>query len=177
VLFRVRVPVDALAGPTGHSLLQRSDNGRRGGGPSPPADDPQAPGGPPTSLPPRPIVHGRVEQDPSSSSMVVVRGEPTDAPSLAPRPGAEEVDLQTDLGRREATDHQWGSRAHPADRKGEPQVGMPQDPGRAGETRSPSVGHEDPHAPAGKRPRPGSSPWRPHVGRVPAGPGLGDPGV
>jgi putative transposase len=32
--------------------------------------------------------------------MVVVRGEPTDDPSLAPRPGAEEVDVQTQVGGR-----------------------------------------------------------------------------
>ncbi len=104
-VLRARVPVAALAVPAGRSLLRRSDKGRRGGGPPPPAEGPQAPGGPPTSSPPRPVIHGRVEQGPPPSTVVVVvPGHTPDAPSLAPRAGAEEVDVRPEVGWRQATD-------------------------------------------------------------------------
>ena len=61
-------------------------------------------GGPPASSPSRPAVHGRHQQGPSSSSVVVVRGEHADAPSLAPGAGAKEVDLRLALSRRKASD-------------------------------------------------------------------------
>jgi hypothetical protein len=35
--------------------------------------------------------HGRDQQDPATSQVVVVRGEPADAPSVAPGPDAKEV--------------------------------------------------------------------------------------
>jgi hypothetical protein len=42
------------------------------------------------------------EQDASSGSMVLVCGQPTDDPSLASGVGEREVDVQTDLRRRQA---------------------------------------------------------------------------
>jgi hypothetical protein len=62
---------------------KRSERRRRGRGASPPADGPSATW-PSASSPSRPLVHGPDEQDASSGSMVLVRGQPTDAPSLAP---------------------------------------------------------------------------------------------
>jgi hypothetical protein len=52
-------------------------------------------------------------------------------------------------------------------------VGVHPDPGRAAERWHPSLGYEDPHAASSGRPRPGSSPWRPQLERVPASPSAG----
>ncbi len=41
---------------------------------------------------------------PRLSTVVVVRGRPPDAPSVAPRAGEEEVDLQAGAGRRQGAD-------------------------------------------------------------------------
>ena len=99
VLFALMYFRAAPFRPTARQLLQRSEQRRRGRGASPPADGPQAPRGPSASSPSRPAVPGRDEQDASSGSMVLVPGQPTDAPSLAPGVGEKEVDLQTDLRR------------------------------------------------------------------------------
>src|SRR6266545_3950352 len=90
--------------PTPRQLFQRSENRRRGRGASPPADGPQVPRKPPASSPSRPAVHGRDQQDASSSSVVDVHGQPTDPSSVAPGTGATEVDLPSDVNQRQATD-------------------------------------------------------------------------
>ncbi len=172
--LRSRVSVAAPCAPVDGWLFQRTDEHRsRGRGPSAPVDGPQAPGGTPLSTPPRPAVHGRDEQDAPSSSMVVVGGEPTDAPSVAPGAGATDVDLPAEVRRRQASDRRRGSGAHPAAGKREPEVGVPQDPGRARQARHQGLGDQDTHAPAGERTRPGSPPSRSHLGRVPQVPGPG----
>lgn len=56
-------------------------------------------------------------------------------------------------------------------------MGVRPDPGRASEARHQGLGNEDPHAPSGERPRPGSSPRRSNLDRVLAGSGEGDPGA
>jgi putative transposase len=48
---------------------------------------------------------------------------------MAPRAGAQEVDLPAEISGRQATDPRCGSRAHPADGPGEPALGLHQDPG------------------------------------------------
>jgi NAD(P)-dependent dehydrogenase (short-subunit alcohol dehydrogenase family) len=73
--------------------------------------------------PPRPAVHGRDRQGSSSSPVVLDRGQPADDPSMAPRAGAEEVDLQAGARRQQTAYHRRGSRAHPAYGQGQPQMG------------------------------------------------------
>ncbi len=60
------------------------------------------PGGKSPSSPPRPGVHGRDKQGSPSSSVVIVHGQPSNAPSLAPGAGAKEMDVRTEVGWREA---------------------------------------------------------------------------
>ena len=130
LVLRSRVPVAAPRAAVDRWLLQRTDERRsRGSGPSSPVDGPQAPGGQAAPSPSRPAIPGRVEQDSASSRVVVVCGQLPDAPSLAPRPGAKEVDLPGEVRRRQAADPGGGSRPHPADGEGEPPVGVHQDPG------------------------------------------------
>ena len=59
------------------------------------------------------------------------------------------------------------SSTHPAHGKREPQVGMHQNPRRAGQARHLALSHEDPRAAAGERARSGSSPCRPDLEQVP----------
>jgi hypothetical protein len=141
------------------------------------ADGPQAPRGSSASSPSRPAVPGRDEQDASSGSMVLVRGQPTDTASLAPGVGEKEMDLQTDLRGRQAPDQRGGPGPDPSDGEGEPQVGVHPDPGRAAETRRPGVCHEDPHPGASDRPRSGSQAIGSHLERVLVRPGPRDPGA
>lgn len=67
----------------------------------------------------------------------------------------------------------WVSRAHSADGKGEPQVGMSKDPRRTRQARHQGLGDCDPGAAAGERARAGAPARRSDVARVPedAGPG------
>lgn len=104
--LRSRLSLAATYGPVDRWLSQRTDDHRsRGGGPSPPVDGPQAPGGEAASTPSRPIVHGRDQREAPSGSVVLVRGQPPDGPSLAPGAGAKEVDLPADLRGRQAAHH------------------------------------------------------------------------
>jgi hypothetical protein len=68
------------------------------------SEGPQAPGRQAASSPSRPLVHGGDQQGPSSCSVVLVPGQPTDAPSVAPGAREAEVDLRAEVGRRQATD-------------------------------------------------------------------------
>ena len=45
-------------------------------------------------------------------------------------------------------------------------MGVHQDPGRARQARHQGLSNEDPYVAAAGRPRPGSSPWWPHLERV-----------
>jgi hypothetical protein len=68
--------------------------------------------------------HGGDEQGAPSTPLVLVRGEPADDPSLAPRAGAQEVDLPPTLGWRQASPQRGGTGAHPAHGTREPEMGM-----------------------------------------------------
>jgi hypothetical protein len=117
-----------------------------------------------------------VEQDSPSSTVVVIFGQPADPPSVAPGAGAKEVDLPSNVNRRQTTDQGGDSRADPADGEGESEVGMPQDPGRARQARHQGLGDEDPHPPARERARSCTAANRSHLERVPQVPGPGDLG-
>jgi hypothetical protein len=140
----------------------------RGGGSSSPAEGPSAPCGPAATSPPRPAVHGRVEQSAAPGPVSGVRGQLPDAPSLVPGARAEEVDLPSEVDGRKTADLRRGSRPHPADGKGEPQVGMYPDPRRARQARHQGLGDQDEDAPARERSGPGSPPRGSNVEHVPA---------
>jgi hypothetical protein len=62
-----------------------------------------------------------------STAMVLIPDPAADAPSLAPRAGAQQVDLPPPTDRRSTADRTRGWGPHPAHGTGEPSVGMPAD--------------------------------------------------
>jgi hypothetical protein len=159
-------------------LLERTIEHRgRAGGPSPPAEGPQAPGRQAASSPSRPRVHGRDQQGPSSCPLVIVPRQPADAPSVAPGTRAKEMDVPAEVDRRQAADRRRDRRAHPADGQGESPVGVHPDPGRARQARRQGLGDQDPHVAASERDGAGSPAGRSDVERVPQVAGPGDPGA
>ena len=73
-------------------------------------------------------------------------GHPGHDPALAPPPRAPEVDLPEPA--RTTTDRRRPRRAGRADGEGEPELGIPADPGRAAQTRPPGRRLDDPPDPA-----------------------------
>jgi hypothetical protein len=103
--LRTCVSVAAPCGLVDRRLLQRAGERRsRARYPSSSAKGPQAPGGQAASSPSRPAIHGRDQQNPSASSMVIAPRPPADAPSVAPGARATEVDLPAEISGGQATD-------------------------------------------------------------------------
>jgi hypothetical protein len=97
-----RVSPVAPCTPWDRRHLQRTDEHRsRDRDPSSPVDGAQAAAGETTSSPSRPVVHGR-DQDAASSTVVLFRGQPADASSVAPGARAKEVELSADVRRGKA---------------------------------------------------------------------------
>ena len=72
-------------------------------------------------------------------------GHPGHDPALAPPPHPQEVDLSEQA--RTPTDRRRARRAGRADGNGQPELGIPKDPGRAAQTRPPSRRLDDPADP------------------------------
>jgi hypothetical protein len=89
----------------------------------------------------------------SPGAMVGVPGPPTDAASMAPRAGAQEVDVPSSIDRRSAAHRRGRPRPHRADGRGEPSVGVHADQRRAGQARNHSLRDRDPDGPASPRAR------------------------
>jgi hypothetical protein len=65
-----------------------------------------------------------------------------------------------------------GQASDPSARSGEPQVGLPQDPGGAPEARHRRLGHDHRHGAPRRRTRPCAASDRPHLDPVPEAPGV-----
>jgi transposase InsO family protein len=85
--------------------------------------------------------------------MVGVPGPPADAAWVAPRAGAQEVDVPSSIDRRPAAHRPGCSGPHRADGRGEPSVGMHADHRRAGQAWDHDLGDRDPDGPAPPRAR------------------------
>jgi hypothetical protein len=90
--------------------------------------------------------------------------------------GPPQVDVSEPKNRHAATRSDDGG-AHRSPREREPQMGLPEDPGRAAETWRQGVRHLDPVGPSPRRPRACPSPERALVGGVPPSPSPRDLGL
>src|SRR6266511_1512153 len=79
----------------------------------------------------------------SPDPMGLVHDHPADAPTLASRAGAEEVDLRAGPEARTTFDRFRDGRADPASRPREPAMGMHPHPGRAAKAGHPGGCHDD----------------------------------
>src|SRR6266542_3267381 len=116
---------------------------------------------------------------PTSSAAVdvVVPGHAADAPALASRAGATQVDLPQHAQARPATARPRGGHAGAAHGEGEPALGLRQDLRGASQARHPGQRHHDQVAAATRRAGPGTAARRADLDAVPQSPGRGDRGL